>query len=398
MDLSSRIGPEDASVLVIAKGGRGQRWDKLERGEEAPREFFYGFLGLGAAGVRAAMMSSDTAMPGLAGSIAAALERVFTGATRLGARPLTARLSGDVLTRSRVVISFTDGFTLSLALAFGGRRQRPVLIGGFQGLTDIEGRVRPGTGAIVRATIGAALRRLDHVFFFGPADRDAAIARYGLAPERTSLFPFGVDTAFWRPVAEVAEERLVVAVGQDANRDFDLLARAPVAAPVRIVTSRRVDVPSEARHVSVVPGGFARSGALSDVELRELYARAAVVCVPLKDVNQPTGTSVTLQAMSCGRPVVLSRIRGLSIADHLVDGENCLLVPPGDAQALGAALTRLVDDADLRRRMGAAAKATVERWFSLAVLDAATLALARRGLDLAAARGHSASAISGSAT
>lgn len=63
---------------------------------------------------------------------------------------------------------------------------------------------------------------------------------------------------------------------------------------------------------------------------------------------------VVLEAMSAGRAVIASRIGGL--ADAIVDQETGLLVPPGDVDALHAALARLLRDADLRTEMGQAGK------------------------------------------
>ena len=77
---------------------------------------------------------------------------------------------------------------------------------------------------------------------------------------------------------------------------------------------------------------------LSDAEVREAFRSAAVVVVPVKDVPQPSGQSVTLQASACGRPVVLTRTRGLWDPEALRDGENVLLVPPADPDALAAAV------------------------------------------------------------
>ena len=125
---------------------------------------------------------------------------------------------------------------------------------------------------------------------------------------------------------------------------------------------------------------------MSDDDIRRLYNRARAVIVPLKDVHQPSGYSVTLQAMSCGRPVVLTKTRGLWAPEHFIDGDNCLLVPPGDATALGAAISRLRSDAALAARIGSAARETVTRHFGLDRIGQGTLALARLGLSLWAER------------
>jgi glycogen synthase len=58
--------------------------------------------------------------------------------------------------------------------------------------------------------------------------------------------------------------------------------------------------------------------------------------------------------MAGGTPVIASKIGG--IPEIVVDGENGLLVPPSDPVALRLAMERLLQDSDLRRRMGCAAK------------------------------------------
>jgi glycosyltransferase involved in cell wall biosynthesis len=63
---------------------------------------------------------------------------------------------------------------------------------------------------------------------------------------------------------------------------------------------------------------------------------------------------VAIEAMAHGRPVVGARVGGL--AELIVDGETGILVPPRDAAALRAALLRLLEDRELRARMGAAGR------------------------------------------
>jgi glycosyltransferase involved in cell wall biosynthesis len=145
---------------------------------------------------------------------------------------------------------------------------------------------------------------------------------------------------------------------------------------MRLLTSLPVAVPP-GRQIELVRGNLYGSP-ITDSVLRDLYRRAAVVAVPLQDVYQPSGYSVTLQAMACGRPVVLSRNRGLWDPEIFKSGENCILVPPGDAQALGAAIDLLMGDEALRRRIGAAARESAVHHFSLGRMDQAIVALADR--------------------
>jgi hypothetical protein len=379
---SSLSGNTD--VAVFAKGGRDIRYEKLKRGEEAPREFFYGFLDLDRAGISAAMMSSAGAVPGLLGGAADIAERAFIAATHFGVRPLSSRLRAPSFRNSKVVISYTDGFSLSLGLGLPRKPGRPIMMGGFHALSDLDQRVPTWARSSVQGLIRRALQSLDHVFCFGAADREFAMERYGLEAERSSVVPFGIDTDFWRPMPEEPQEDFVIAVGQDPNRDYDLLAAAPGNHRTIIVTRRSVKIPAGAKHITVTAGDFFGSDSISDQDLRKLYNRARAVIVPLKDVYQPTGYSVTLQAMSCGRPVILSDIRGLWTG--IRGGDHCVLVPPGNAAKLGEAIDRVWTDRDFAKGVGEAARAKVLAEYRLEKNGEGAIALARRGLALWAGR------------
>lgn len=69
------------------------------------------------------------------------------------------------------------------------------------------------------------------------------------------------------------------------------------------------------------------------------------------------------EAMACARPVIATRVGG--IPELITDGENGLLVPPQQPEAIRAALERLLEDAELRTRLGAAARRTAEARFGI---------------------------------
>ena len=85
---------------------------------------------------------------------------------------------------------------------------------------------------------------------------------------------------------------------------------------------------------------------------------------------------VLLEAMALGKAVVSSRVGGTQ--DVVVEGETGLFVPPRDPEALAAAMRKLLDDPDLRSRMGTAGRSRVEREFRSERADAEMLALYER--------------------
>jgi glycosyltransferase involved in cell wall biosynthesis len=65
--------------------------------------------------------------------------------------------------------------------------------------------------------------------------------------------------------------------------------------------------------------------------------------------------------MACGKPVILTRTAGLWSNRLLRDGENVLLVPPGDSEAMCGAIDRIFADSLLEARLGTAGREIVCR-------------------------------------
>jgi glycosyltransferase involved in cell wall biosynthesis len=84
-------------------------------------------------------------------------------------------------------------------------------------------------------------------------------------------------------------------------------------------------------------------------DLPALYSALDIVVYPsrLKTIGRPA-----LEAAACGKPVIATSDTGNS--DVVVDGVTGLLVPPADPPALAAAIKRLLNDPDLRQRLGKA--------------------------------------------
>ena len=80
-----------------------------------------------------------------------------------------------------------------------------------------------------------------------------------------------------------------------------------------------------------------------------------------------------MEAAACGRPLVATDVPGCR--EIVIPGETGLLVPPGDIDALAAALRRMIDDPDLRARCGLNARRLVAGG-----LDAVTIG--RRTVDV----------------
>jgi glycosyltransferase involved in cell wall biosynthesis len=117
-------------------------------------------------------------------------------------------------------------------------------------------------------------------------------------------------------------------------------------------------------------------GFVTPSELGSYYERAAVVVCPSR--REGYGV-VAREAMAYGRPVVATHVGGLTEA--VEDGVTGLVVPPRNPSALRAAIERLLEDADLRRRRGEAARQMAQEEFSWDAATSTTIAAYRHALS-----------------
>lgn len=187
----------------------------------------------------------------------------------------------------------------------------------------------------------------------------------------------GVDTDRLRPLAVATPGRpfTVMSIGTlhevkgqailvDACRE---LRDAGIAVRCRFIG----DGPDEAAlQARIDAAGLSETvtldGRRTRDEVIELLSKTDVLVapsVPTRSGRREGIPVVLMEAMSCGLPVVASRLSG--IPELVEDGVSGILVTPGDASAVASAIRQLADDPAMRARMGAAARARVVRDFDL---------------------------------
>jgi colanic acid/amylovoran biosynthesis glycosyltransferase len=98
-------------------------------------------------------------------------------------------------------------------------------------------------------------------------------------------------------------------------------------------------------------------------QVRDLLRDASVVTTPSRTAADGDAESlllVNLEAQASGRPVVTTRHGG--IPEYVDDGTSALLVPEGDADALAAALIRVLEDDALATRLGQHGRVVATRY------------------------------------
>ena len=148
--------------------------------------------------------------------------------------------------------------------------------------------------------------------------------------DKFQLFPFSVDTDFWsnQKNSKTSKSGYILFVGNDSNRDpetFLKIVKELDYLEFKAVTNINSILDANFENLIVHKGSFGSSN-LSDSELRDIYSNAKLVILPLKNSSQPSGQSVTLQAMSCSKPVMISKTDGFWEEKEFINNREILFV------------------------------------------------------------------------
>lgn len=143
-------------------------------------------------------------------------------------------------------------------------------------------------------------------------------------PPKKGILCLGKTTLFWKGVGTLVDALKIVAKERD---DIELVLYGSETRPI-------VDFP----YRYVLSPSFE--------ELNKLYCSSTMVVCPSWYESFP---APPLEGMSCRIPVVTTSI---GVEDYARDGENCLVVPPRNPEAMANAILRLLSDEELRKKLG----------------------------------------------
>lgn len=224
----------------------------------------------------------------------------------------------------------------------------------------------------VRAVVKDAVVSLQQLMASGILLSTPAALNNVVSPERMKgkLFRLspGLDTDFFSPAESgPAECMTILFLANVSERKgisslldaFSLVtSRLPLAR--LIIAGGGEDLPRIKRQVEASPyrERVELIGHVSRSQVPEVMRRCAVYCLPSN--GEPFGMTA-IEAMACGKPLVVTRAGGLAF---MVSDQGGRRVPVGDPRGLAAALIDLLSDSELCRSMGAHNRMEAERKYA----------------------------------
>ena len=329
--------------------------------------------------------------PDPGGAVVHRVEPVFA----IGNAPLIpslARIEGfDIV---HVHYPFIFGSELILLGRLGQKRRRQALLVHYKNRLMGRGARWAPFEAYEHTVAPLLVREADRVCVLSPDHARSVpyLRRTGERhPEKLIEMPNGVDTELFAPVADgsdlrdglgIPDDAVVVAFVATLDRahhfkrlDLTIEAMARVAGAagtppgdgstaVHLVVAGGGELLETFRGQATAAGVGERVHFLGPVPHAALpgVLRGADLLLLTTEPTESFGI-VLIEAMACGLPTIASEYPGVrAVVD---EGKTGLLVPPGDAEAVAAAIRRLVEAGDAgRRRLGAAGRAKCEQLWS----------------------------------
>lgn len=211
----------------------------------------------------------------------------------------------------------------------------------------------------------AFLRRLGHdvyryIICLGAAQRRVLTEEIGLPGEKVHRLDYWCDHRFYRAEQEVTGD-YALSVGME-GRDYPTLQAAAAGLGYRFHVVASGWSPGEgfapAAGIEARPNIIVGRG-YSYRELRDLYAGARFIVLPLKSSSSAVGVTAITEGMAMGKAIIAAASPG--ILDYVEDGISGSVVPVGDAGALRRAIVDLWERPDRASAVGRRNRAWIEQ-------------------------------------
>jgi len=257
-------------------------------------------------------------------------------------------------------------------------------VASFHTLGEVKNRARPEEREpeLRIDTEREAIATADRIIAFSDGERDDLVRLYGANRDRVEVIPCGVELDLFRPMDKgkargelgLDDTKVLLFAGRiQPLKGLDILLKAVACLDPSDLCLLIVGGDGEGGEVARLRSLAGELGIAEKVvflgavehERMPLFYNAANVCVVPS--YHESFCLVAIEALACGTPVVASRVGGL--ATTIRHGETGYLIAELSAGAFARRLQLLLDDEELQRRMGAAARAWVAKYSWSAVVD-----------------------------
>ena len=180
--------------------------------------------------------------------------------------------------------------------------------------------------------------------------------------KNTHFIPPGTDVGYYSAKGKLKLKKsaipVILSFGWDINRDYETLLNAIRGNRVKgiIVTAQEnvlgIKIPNNVKiYYNLPPSG-----------LRKLIFESDIIVIPIKKIKWPAGQLSTLDALACGKPVIVPELPSLINTFTLKSNVNCLTYIPENSESLRQKIDILISDQALSKRISQAGQKTAKKY------------------------------------
>ena len=194
---------------------------------------------------------------------------------------------------------------------------------------------------------------VDNILFLGKGELNKA-KKQVKNKDKLKFIGFSVDTEFWTPSPNrKINKKQILFVGNDSNKDALLVLKICELLPsydficiskLKVLKTKNLD------NLTVLDGEWNNS-TISDKKLKKYYESSFITINPLFESYQPSGQSVSLQSMSLGTPVLISKTKGFWDYDSFIDNDNIFFIDSKDPNLWAKKILNLSSNQEIVKKV-----------------------------------------------
>lgn len=209
----------------------------------------------------------------------------------------------------------------------------------------------------------------ENFVFLGEGEFNYASKSFVKYKHKFYLLPFSVDEEFWKLSEEknFNNSEYILFVGNDGNREFEKVVEIAKLIPefkFLFVTNQIDEKDIKSDNIKLIKGHWNHEY-ITDEDLKEIYSKALISILPLRNSLQPSGQSVALQSMSMNIPVLITDTDGFWDKDSFKDGENIIFMENNSVENWVLKIKELLEDKKSLNEISLNGKNTINTKFKL---------------------------------
>lgn len=206
----------------------------------------------------------------------------------------------------------------------------------------------------------------DNLIFLGIGEYNES-KKFTKIHSKLHFVPFCINTSFWSHSSTPNRKDSVIFIGNDGNRDYEKtlsIAKNLKEINFNFITKNITESSDIPANVNLISGHWNES-LLTDFEIKNLYEKSLISIVPLHDTLQPSGQSVTMQSMSMGVPVIISKTIGFWENKFFEHGKNIILMEDNSLENWTETVKSIYEDKSKRSSLSRNGRLLVQDHYSI---------------------------------